>query len=140
MPGFYSAFNNIFTLLVEKENVISNMKKLSRRLQTQKVSFLEKETSLLNKNKNLTANLIELNIQLTASEESIKNLLEQQELMFINSDDKNDDKNNETAFADALVVVLNKEIKQLKSDLEIAQTSTTVIIIFLFCLYYLFQI
>ena len=116
------------------------MKKLSRRLQTQKVSFLEKETSLLSKNKNLTANLIELNIQLTASEESIKNLLEQQELMFINSDDKNDDKNNETAFADALVVVLNKEIKQLKSDLEIAQTSTTVIIIFLFCLYYLFQI
>ena len=116
------------------------MKKLSRRLQNQKVSFLEKETSLLNKNKNLTANLIELNIQLTASEESIKNLLEQQELMFINSDDKNDDKNNETAFADALVVVLNKEIKQLKSDLEIAQTSTTVIIIFLFCLYYLFQI
>ena len=69
------------------------MKKLSRRLQTQKVSFLEKETSLLSKNKNLTANLIELNIQLTASEESIKNLLEQQELMFINSDDKNDDKN-----------------------------------------------
>lgn len=106
------------------------MKKLNRCLQTQKASFEEKETLLLNKNKNLAANLIELNEKLTASEQSIHNLKEQQDLMVISSDVHNNNNDSDKgSFSDAVVVMLKNEIKQLKNDLENAQKFTVIKII-----------
>ena len=111
----------------EKENALSNMKKLNRCLQVQKVSFKEKENLLLEekrKNKTLKTNVSELNEKLAASEQSIQNLKEQQDLM-LSLDVQNCSKNDSSS--NALEEKLKNEIDQLKNELN--ATKSTVIII-----------